>query len=398
MRMFDAALKRRSSTVTASTVTVQSSFSFLLLLLLLFIAACAFAQPAPRAELSQTTESLRGVSAVSRKIAWASGTHGTYLRTTDGGARWEPAQVPGAESLDFRGVVAFSADEAFLMSAGPVELSRIYHTSDGGKHWSLQFRNTNPKGFFDSIAFWDPTHGVVLGDPIPDDAGKLHFEVLLTDDGQIWHSIPGSQLPPAVEGEGAFAASNSCIAILPTRLSNGPPPRDPFKADKAAEQDRIKAVGAPDPNIWFASGGPTARVFHSRDRGATWSVVETPIMHGPASAGIFSIAFRDALHGVIAGGDYQKPNQDGPNLATTDDGGRTWELSPLRPLAYFSAVAYDRNDKETERIFIVGADFVFDFRPPRDPQRINAKDKSLKFNAVSAVPHGGALVVGPNGA
>jgi photosystem II stability/assembly factor-like uncharacterized protein len=314
-------------------------------LLPFFLAVCALAQTVPRAQLSHTTEGLRGVSAVSRKIAWASGTHGTYLRTIDAGAHWVAARVPGAEALDFRGVVAFSADEAFLMSAGPGELSRIYHTADAGKHWSLQFRNTNPKGFFDSIAFWDPTHGVVLGDPILDETGKLRFEVLLTDDGQIWHSIPPSQLPPAIEGEGAFAASNTCIAILPTRASNGPPPRDPFKPDKAAQPDTVRVVGAPDPNIWFATGGPEARVFHSGDRGSTWQVVDTPIMHGPASAGIFSIAFRDALHGVIAGGDYQHPNQDGPNLASTSDGGKTWELSPLRPLAYFSAVAYDRNDK-----------------------------------------------------
>jgi photosystem II stability/assembly factor-like uncharacterized protein len=367
-------------------------------LLPFFLAVCALAQTVPRAQLSHTTEGLRGVSAVSRKIAWASGTHGTYLRTIDAGAHWVAARVPGAEALDFRGVVAFSADEAFLMSAGPGELSRIYHTADAGKHWSLQFRNTNPKGFFDSIAFWDPTHGVVLGDPILDETGKLRFEVLLTDDGQIWHSIPPSQLPPAIEGEGAFAASNTCIAILPTRASNGPPPRDPFKPDKAAQPDTVRVVGAPDPNIWFATGGPEARVFHSGDRGSTWQVVDTPIMHGPASAGIFSIAFRDALHGVIAGGDYQHPNQDGPNLASTSDGGKTWELSPLRPLAYFSAVAYDRNDKGAERVFIVGSDFVFDFRPPREPARVNSsKTDVLKFNAVSAIPHGGALIVGPNG-
>jgi photosystem II stability/assembly factor-like uncharacterized protein len=320
------------------------------------------------------------------------------LRTTDGGAHWDSAQVPGAEALDFRGVMAFSADEAFLMSAGSGELSRIYHTADAGKHWSLQFRNTNPKGFLDSIAFWDPTHGVVVGDPVPDDSGKLHFEVLLTDDGQIWHSIPASQRPAAIEGEGAFAASNSCVAILPTWLNHGAPPRDPFKANKAALPETVRPVGAPDPNIWFATGGPVARVFHSGDRGATWQVVETPIMHGPASAGIFSIAFRDALHGMIAGGDYQHPNQDGPNLASTSDGGKTWELSPLQPLAYFSAVAYDRNDKGAERIFIVGSDFVFDFRPPRDPQRVSAAKKvAMKFNAVSVVPHGGALVVGPGG-
>lgn len=356
-------------------------------LLLLVLTTTALAQ---ESQLSHTTEGLRGVSAVSREIAWASGTHGTYLRTTDGGRTWKPAQVPGAVTLDFRAVVAFSAENAFLMSAGPGDQARIYHTSDGGQHWQLQITNTNPKGFFDSMVFWDRTHGVALGDPIPDESGKLKFELLLTDDGQNWRPIP-SLLPAAVDGEGAFAASNTCIAIIPS---------------------------SSDANIWFATGGKAARVFHSPDRGQTWQVVETPIFHGPDSAGIFSIAFRDPLHGVIAGGDYKHPKDDGPNLAFTEDGGKTWTLSPFRPLAYFSAVAYDRRinksrysamtsdgnkkmknaEPASERIFIVGQDFVFDLRPPNNPRRISPRKKSgITFNAVSSYPDGGALIVGPKG-
>jgi photosystem II stability/assembly factor-like uncharacterized protein len=355
----------------------------------LTLQASAADQSQPRVLISHTTESLRGVSAVSRDVAWASGTHGTYLRTIDGGRTWTPAQVAGAETLDFRAVVAFSADEAFLMSAGPGEQSRIYHTGDAGNHWQLQFTNTNPKGFFDSMVFWDAKHGVVLGDPIPDESGVLKFELLLTEDGQNWRGIPTAKLPAAKEGEGAFAASNTCLAIVP---------------------------GGLDANLWFATGGKTARVFHSGDRGQSWEVVDTPMVHGPDSAGIFSVAFRDASHGVIAGGDYKHPNDDGPNLAFTDDGGKTWTLSPLHPLAYFSAVAYDRkvNDQAIreaevekamrvkaiapERIFIVGMDFVFDFRPPRNPRRINGKKKmGIGFNAASAYPEGGVLVVGPKG-
>jgi photosystem II stability/assembly factor-like uncharacterized protein len=355
----------------------------------LTLQASAADQSQPRVLISHTTESLRGVSAVSRDVAWASGTHGTYLRTIDGGRTWTPAQVAGAETLDFRAVVAFSADEAFLMSAGPGEQSRIYHTGDAGNHWQLQFTNTNPKGFFDSMVFWDAKHGVVLGDPIPDESGVLKFELLLTEDGQNWRGIPTAKLPAAKEGEGAFAASNTCLAIVP---------------------------GGLDANLWFATGGKTARMFHSGDRGQSWEVVDTPMVHGPDSAGIFSIAFRDAMHGVIAGGDYKHPNDDGPNLAFTDDGGKTWTLSPLHPLAYFSAVAYDRkvNDQAIreaevekamrvkaiapERIFIVGMDFVFDFRPPRNPRRINGKKKmGIGFNAASAYPEGGVLVVGPKG-
>jgi photosystem II stability/assembly factor-like uncharacterized protein len=368
-------------------------------LLCCLLAAGAVAQSGSRVDTSQTTENLRGVSAVSRQVAWASGTHGTYLHTTDGGRTWASAQVPDALQLDFRGVVAFSADEALLMSAGPGDQSRIYHTADAGQHWQLQFQNDNPKGFFDSIAFWDSTHGIVLGDPIPDESGKLHFELLLTDDGHTWRPIPPSQLPEALAGEGAFAASNSCVAIL-----------------------RPSGTSA-DPNIWFATGGKVARIFHSSDRGQTWQVFDTPILHGPDSAGIFSIAFRDPLHGVIAGGDYKHPKDDGPDLASTTDGGQTWTLSPLHPQAYFSAIAYDlrvnqaalRQQAEQqaaeqtgkklrmqrtapERLFIIGPDFIFDFLPPTNPRRIGGKKKqALAFNAVSPFPEGGALVVGPKG-
>lgn len=344
---------------------------------------------------SRTAESLRGVAAVSRDIVWASGTHGTYLRTTDGGKNWTPAQVPSASTLDFRAVVAFSADEAFLMSAGPGDQSRIYHTSDAGQHWQLQFTNTNPKGFFDSMVFWDSKHGMVLGDPISDEHGRLKFELLQTDDGQTWRTIPPSKLPEAMEGEGAFAASNTCMAIL--------------RSDRAG----ASPVSAPphDPNVWFATGGKVARVFHSPDAGQTWEVFDTTIVHGPESAGIFSIAFRDRLEGAIAGGDYKSPNADGPNLAFTHDGGKTWALSPMHPQAYFSAVAYPapsgptrKEDKQEERnrdektsVLVLAQTFVADLSRSAPNRWIIKDNPTATFNAISTTPLGSAFLVGAKG-
>jgi len=374
--------------------------------LLLQLVALAGAQSYGRLSNSSTDENLRGISVVSRDIAWASGTHGTYLITTNAGGSWSPGHVPGGERIDFRAVAGFSAEEAFLMSSGPGDLSRIYHTADGGQHWQLQFSNTNPKGFFDSMVFWDRTHGIVLGDAIADGTGQLKFEILVTDDGQNWHAIAPAQMPPALEGEGAFAASNTCLAIVP---------KEAAKSTGTGENS--------DGNVWFATGGTAARVFHSGDRGRSWEVFNTPVTRGAASMGIFSIAFRDAQHGVIAGGDYKHPKDDGPDLAFTDDGGKTWTLSDIHPQAYFSAVAYDRRVNEFERrqaaeqaraegegkkirikpapsqrLFVVGPDFVFDFRPPANPRRIGASKKfHAKFNAVAALPDGGALVVGPQG-
>lgn len=333
---------------------------------LLLLASTLFAQRYT-VQKSNTNENLRGLSAPSNDVIWASGTHGTYLRSTDGGVSWHAAQVPGAETLDFRDVEAFDANAAYLLSAGPGEQSRIYKTTDGGKSWVLQFTNQDPKGFFDCMAFWNRDHGIAVGDPV---GGK--FEVIMTEDGgKSWNAIPPKALLPAHEGEGAFAASGSCIAV----------------EGKA--------------NVWFATGGTAARVFHSGDAGKTWTVVETPIVHGKDSSGIFSIAFRDAIHGVIAGGDYKQPAKGGPNLAFTGNGGRTWKLAPISPQWYVSAVSNSNRPEggtpggRSSAIFAVGSTRAA--YASSVTARTWKKIWDLDLNAVSFYAPGKAIAVGRNG-
>lgn len=328
--------------------------------LVLAFAANLFAQQAIPAN-SHTTESLRGITLLKRGIAWASGTHGTYLRSTDGGHTWSAAQVPGATMLDFRDVQAFNADVAYLLAAGPGDASRIYKTTDAGRRWILQSTNSNPKGFFDCMAFWDATHGIAVGDPVPDTEGQLKFELIATDDGTHWNPLPTAHLPVALANEGAFAASGTCIATQGKK------------------------------NVWFATGGAAARVFRSSDRGQTWTVSETPIAHGPDSAGIFSIAFRDAHHAVIAGGDYKQPTQGSANIAFTNDGGLSWQLSHLAPQFYISAIAFSGKN----RLIAVGTAHA------AYADSAAAKWKNLwnfNLNAISADKHGNAVAVGPKGA
>jgi photosystem II stability/assembly factor-like uncharacterized protein len=340
------------------------------LCLVLFLCA-SFATAGTTQQKSNTQENLRGLSMVNDKIAWASGTHGTFLRTVDGGTTWVVGHVPGAESLDFRDVEAFGADEAYLLAAGPGEQSRIYKTNDGGKNWTLQFTNKDPNGFFDCMAFWNHDRGIAVGDPIN---GK--FELLKTENGgKEWKPIPPKKLPPAIEGEGAFAASGTCIAVHGKK------------------------------NVWFVTGGSAARVFRSADAGETWSVSETPIVHGPASAGIFSVAFRDDQHGVIAGGDYKEPKKDVASVATTADGGKSWILSPIKPQRYFSSVVFDLTGGK--RVAAVGTaqyastdDILGDewkevFEPPAP---LNAAAISPGYSKVWAVGMSGAIFVANAGA
>ncbi|HTG53694.1 MAG TPA: YCF48-related protein, partial [Gemmatimonadaceae bacterium] len=136
--------------------------------------SCAAPPPTPSTVIaaadqrSGTTALLIAVSAVDDHVAWASGQDATWLRTRDGGEHWEVGRVPGADSLQFRDVEAFDANEAFLLSIGNGPQSRIYHTADGGAHWTLQFTNADPKGFYDCLGFWDRARGIAIGDAVND--------------------------------------------------------------------------------------------------------------------------------------------------------------------------------------------------------------------------------------
>ena len=165
---------------------------------------------ASRSQASGVTTRLRGVSAPSARVAWASGAGGTVLLTTDGGASLAAAPVPGAEALDFRDVDAFDERIAYVLSIGPGEASRIFKTRDGGASWDEQFRNRDPKAFLDAMAFWDESHGIAVSDSV-----EGRFVILLTQDaGRHWTRVPAEALPEALPNEGAFAASGTNVAVL----------------------------------------------------------------------------------------------------------------------------------------------------------------------------------------
>lgn len=307
---------------------------------------------------SGTEVQLRGISAVSDKVAWASGAGGTVLRTVDGGATWLRVEVVGASSLDFRDVQAFDQNTAFALSIGPGDQSRIYKTSDGGKIWQLQFTNKDPNAFYDCFAFWDSTHGIALSDSVD---GK--FPLISTSDGTTWNPVAVKKMPAALPNEGAFAASGTCIVTF----------------------------GKND--VWFGTGGPAARVFHSADRGQTWTVAETPIIHGAATQGVFSLAFWTAKDGVAVGGDYKEPAKGEQTAALTHDGGKTWTLAKHPPSGYRSGVAV---------VGLSGSPVVVAVGTNGADQSNNGGEswKSLHgrdFNAISFANPNAGWAVGPSG-
>ncbi len=318
---------------------------------------------------STTNAGLRGIHAVGGGIAWASGTNGTVLRTEDGGYMWQScAMPPGAEKLDFRGIWAWDANTAVVMSSGPGDLSRLYKTTDGCSSWRLLFTNPDKDGFWDAVQFRGRSDGIILGDPV---GGYFTVLRVYLPAAPMEPGSPSREyFPPElkVESAGAFAASNSALALNQTRT--------PAMTE-----------------MWFGIGGkegPAVIACHgsiSGDVGSySWSKTGVPLASGNDSSGVFSLGFRDQNHGIAVGGDYRKPDESSGTAACTADGGKTWTAAAKPPHGYRSAVAWDPTDGAWIAAGTNGSDISYD-----DGKTWRPLDNG-KWNALSL-----PWVVGPEG-
>jgi photosystem II stability/assembly factor-like uncharacterized protein len=241
---------------------------------------------------------------VSDRIAWASGTSGTVLRTLDGGATWQRcATPPDAAQLDVRGVWAWDSDAAVIMTSGPGLGSRVFSTADGGAHWTTLLTNPDQQGFFDAIAFRSRSEGYILGDAV---GGR--FVVLRTiDGGATWQraTMPGLEIDgPAT---GAFAASNASLLARPLLF-----------------------------------GTTAARVYLQRSDDS-WMHVVAALASATETAGIYALAAGglDGATLVAVGGDYKLATVGVGTAAWSTDGGLHWTAATAPPHGYRSTVAWD---------------------------------------------------------
>jgi photosystem II stability/assembly factor-like uncharacterized protein len=297
---------------------------------------------------------LRGLALVvhrSNTIVWATGSKGTIVRSLDAGQTWTPINIPNSAKLDFRAIQTFDGKTVYVMSSGGGEASRIYKSMDSGTTWQLQYSDKRKVFFLDALACFDDKRCYALSDPVE---GK--FLLLATTDGTHWKELPGDHMPPALPNEGVFAASNSSLLLF----------------EKT--------------HLYFATGGPAARVFHSTDLGQTWTVSETPVLSGKASEGIFSIV-RAGDTVVVVGGDYEKPNAGEKTAAYSSDGGKSWQPAEQLPAGFRSAV--DTFDAGFVAVGLNGAE------TSRDGIHWTSID-SPGLNAVTFIS-GKGWAVGPNG-
>lgn len=265
-------------------------------LALLFVAACSpglrLPDPATPVEIEivETGSDALLVSvdaAPVPAVLWTSGTNGTWGRSVDGGQSWTMGTVPGADTLQFRDVEAFSENEAVLLSIGNGAASRIYTTGDGGATWTLRWTNTEADAFYDCMAFFDRQHGFAFSDAV-----GIRLPMVETKDGGVtWTAVPPERVPAARPGEGGYASSGTCAM---------------------ADGDRG----------WIVTNGGDGpdRVFRTTDRGDSWQVAATPIGSDDGGRGLATLAvgqrgLRAGLLGAV----------EGVTMMKSDDGGATWQ-------------------------------------------------------------------------
>lgn len=318
-------------------------------------AAPAFAGPSLggiRMPASETDSELRGLSPTGGKTYWASGSKGWIIRGRD--ERQDAMRIVGAEALDFRGLHAFSDDHVLAMSAGPGDASQLWRTTDGGRRWAQVTVNQDPNGFWDSIAFVDDRRGFILGDPT-----EGRFTVLYTADaGKTWARLPPEGVPPAADGEGAFAASNGCIAI------------------------------GRHGQVAFCTGGAgKARVYLSRGGGGVFVAMDTPIPADAPSKGAFAIAFGKRGELWVCGGDYKNPAGEGVNLAWLAPGSLAFQ-PVAAPAGYLSGISV-----KGDTVMATGLAGTIVARDGRTFERVSG----APMNSVRLTSKKTAVLCGPRG-
>lgn len=221
--------------------------------------------------------------------AWYAGSKGKFgWVPQNGGKNFNGVVAKDTLLPEFRAIAQTSTDIFIINVASPALLHKI---SKDGKRNKEVYTESGEKVFYDCMRFYNDNEGIVMGDPTD---GCL--SVLITNNGgETWIKQQCGAMPKTVDGEAAFAASNTNLVV---------------KGDKT----------------WIASGGKKSRVFYSADKGKTWEIFDTPIAQGTEMSGIFSLDFYDENIGFAVGGDYEKPTKNSGNKILTTNGGKTWKL------------------------------------------------------------------------
>lgn len=188
------------------------------------------------------------------------------------------------------------------------------------------YTDTLKTAFYDSFVYADEEMGLALSDPDKDHHMRLEMVLMSARGIYDFNETKTKDKNKFIkfnEGEAAFAASNTNIATYKTKF-------------------------------WVATGGKVSRIIKGDFASLESSVYNTPFIQGESSQGIYSIDFYEDKFGIAVGGDYTRQEANINNIATTNDGGKTWQVQASGKNAGYTTCVKIKPGSKGKEIISVG--------------------------------------------
>ncbi len=276
-----------------------------------FLGILSFAQQVSFETLLNDKISIRAIEVYDNKV-WYSGTDSKF-GFVDIKSPQNQKQIKLSEKrMQFRTLAQDKNSFYAINIESPAEFFKINKKDLTSE---IIFRDTVKTAFYDALHFVNNELAYTFSDANKDN----HLKLAVFRNG-IWSNFKNDIV--LNEGEAAFAASNTNIASAKKYL-------------------------------WIATGGKASRILRMNLKDEKFEVFNTPFIQGESSQGMYSIGFYDDQFGIAVGGDYTKQADNINNIATTNDGGKTWQIQASgKNAGYTTCVKIKPNSKGKEIISV----------------------------------------------
>lgn len=194
------------------------------------------------------------------------------------------------KSLQFR---TLAQNEDYFYAVNIESPAYFFQIDKKTLDFKVIFNDNDKTAFYDALKFADNSFAIAFSDPSENQ--RLNISQTRNGGSKWIHCNNCKDFPYLEKDEAAFAASNTNIAAFGNA-------------------------------IWIATGGAKSRIYKMKNQNCKWQVFDTPFVQGTSSQGIYSIDFYNKNFGIAVGGDYTKQSDNINNIATTNDGGITWQI------------------------------------------------------------------------
>jgi hypothetical protein len=277
-----------------------------------FLGIFSFSQQISLETLLNDKISIRAIEVYDHKV-WYSGTDSKFGFVDIKNPQNQKQIKLSEKKLQFRTLAQDKNSFYAINIESPAEFFKINKKDLASE---ITFRDTVKTAFYDALHFVNNELAYTFSDADKDN----HLKLAVFRNGK-WSNFKNTII--LNEGEAAFAASNTNIASTKKYL-------------------------------WIATGGKASRILRMNFKNEEIEVFNTPFIQGESSQGMYSIDFYDDKFGIAVGGDYTKQTDNVNNIASTNDGGKTWQVQASGKNAGYTTCVKIKPGSKGREIISVG--------------------------------------------